>query len=498
MRKYFRPFLQAGLTVALILIASSLPAQEDTLSKPKGHARNKQLAVRAHEDNLKKFARDTNILVRPGLIADRMKRRVEVMVERTALGADAPCEFTVIDETSDHGYEALLLSFAKPSDVHRAIQFIGTEPGGAFDPGSHRHWARGESFVLSVVRSNAPPLRLEQLLIDRRTGRPLTEGRFVFSGSKTVPAPANPLKKIYAADEYQPKSIVSLFNTPFTVLDVPGQIAKDEAYKNTIINPGHVLAEGTLLTLLIEPLDPDGFKRVKDLQLLVEADGGAAAPRPAGEAPLAGLRFQLKDAATLLNKQDTLLSVIESLAALDRKKHDHFLAVTFGDRVTLGQAGLLARILSTIDREQGVRIEPPPPGQIYYRAFTPDRELLDRDARLFHPVELALSEKDGQASGQLLLIDSVWKKDATHSELQFIERTVAGPAVLRQELDAEADRTRKAGQRGRPPVMMVFVPATFSHLQLVKFVEPALRTRHLIHVYLDVPMPPVPNQKPSQ
>lgn len=482
----------------LILIASSLPAQEDTLSKPKGHAQNKQLAVRAHEDNLKKFAGDTNILVRPGLIADRKKRRVEVMVERTSLGANAPCEFTVIDETSDHGYEALLLSFAKPGDVHRAIQFIGTEPGGAFDPGSHRHWARGESFVLSVVQSNAPPVRLEQWLIDRRTGRPLGEGRFVFSGSRTMPAPANPLKKIYAADEFQPRSIVSLFNTPFTVLDVPGQIAKEEAYQNTIINPGHALAEGTLLTLLIEPLDPAGFTRVKDLQLLVGADGSAGGPRPAGEAPLAGLRFQLKDAATALNKQDTLLSVIESLAALDRKKHDHFLAVTFGDRVTLGQAGMLARILSTIDREQGVRIEPPPPGQIYYRAFTPDRELLDRDARLFHPVELALSEKDGQSSGKLLLIDSVWKKDATHSELQFIERTVAGPGQLREELEAEADRTRKAGQRARPPVMMVFAPATFSHLQLVKFLEPALRTRHLIHVYLDVPMPPVPHQKPSQ
>lgn len=498
MKTFANNFLPFYVAAALCLPASRAAAQEDTLSKPKGHAQNKQLAARAYEDHLKKFAGDTNILVRPGLIADRMKRRVEVMVERTSLGADAPCEFTVIDETSDHGYEALLLSFAKPSDVHRALQFIGTEPGGAFDPGSHRHWARGESFVLSVVRSNTPPLRLEQLLIDRRTGRPLTERRFVFSGSKTVPAPANPLKKIYAADEFQPKSIVSLFNTPFTVLDVPGQIAKEEAYQNTIINPGHPLSEGALLTLLIEPLDRDGSKRVKDLQLLVGADGSAGGPRPAGEAPLAGLRFQLKDAATALNKQDTLLSVIESLAALDRKKHDYFLTVTFGDTVTLGQAGMLARILATIDREQGVRIEPPPPGQIYYRAFTPDRELLDRDARLFHPVELALSEKDGQASGKLLLIDSVWKKDATHSELQFIERMVAGPAEFRQELEAEADQTRKAGQRARPPVMMVFAPATFSHLQLVKFLEPALRTRHLIHVYLDVPMPPVPHQKPSQ
>ncbi len=485
-------FLPFYVAAALCLPASRAAAQEDTLSKPKGHAQNKQLAARAYEDHLKKFAGDTNILVRPGLIADRMKRRVEVMVERTSLGADAPCEFTVIDETSDHGYEALLLSFAKPSDVHRALQFIGTEPGGAFDPGSHRHWARGESFVLSVVRSNTPPLRLEQLLIDRRTGRPLTERRFVFSGSKTVPAPANPLKKIYAADEFQPKSIVSLFNTPFTVLDVPGQIAKEEAYQNTIINPGHPLPEGALLTLLIEPLDRDGSKRVKDLRLQVHAGQTST-----GDGPLSGLRFQLKDAAFVLNAPDSLLSVVEALAVLDRKKHDHFLTVAFGDTVTLGQAGMLAQILATIDREQGVRIGPPPPGQIYYRAFTPDRELLDRDARMFHPVELALSEKDGQVAGQLLLIDSVWKKDATRSELQFTARPVSGPAQLRQELDAEADRTRQAGQRPRLPVLMVFAPANLSHQQLIKFLDPALSTHRLIHVYLDVPMPPVPDGKPS-
>ena len=162
MRKRAGKFLQLHLLVSLILFASPLSAQDETpfKTKPQGHEQNKQHATRAYESNRKKHAGDTNILVRPGLVADKRARRVEVMVERTALQPNAPCEFTVIDESSDHGYEALLLSFAKPSEVHRALQFIGTEPGESFDPNSLRYWPKGEPFVLSIVRTNDPPLRL--------------------------------------------------------------------------------------------------------------------------------------------------------------------------------------------------------------------------------------------------------------------------------------------------------------------------------------------------
>lgn len=491
-------FFGLHLVASLLLFASPLLAQDDTpyKIKPKGHEQNKQRAARADEGNRKKHAGDTNILVRPGLVADKKTRRVEVMVERTALGLNAPCEFTVIDESSDHGYEALLLSFAKPSDVHRAIQFIGTEPGESFDPGSLRYWPKGESFVLSLVRTNEPPLRLEKLLVDRRTGKTLREEGFMFTGSRMLPVPGVAGKKIYAADEYQPKSIVSLFNSTYSVLEVPYAAAKQAVYQNTTINPEHPLPEGALLTLLIEPANRDGSKRVKDLVLRVEA---AKPPtnQPATDVDrLASLRLQLKDADTVLNSNQTLISVIETLAALDRKKRDYFVAVHFGDNVELGQAQALARILATIDFEQGIRIEPPPTGQIYYRAFTPDRELLDREARMFHPWEMALSEKDGLVSGQLLLVESVWKTNASRSELEFTELPVSSPQALRQALDAEAERTRKANQRSKPAVIMVFAPSTLSYGQLIKFLAPALGTHKVIHVYLDIPMPQIRGKKP--
>ena len=458
---------------------------------PEGHARNKQLATEADQANLKRHASNPEMLVLPGLVADRNQRRVEVLVERTRLGPESPCEFTVIAETSDHAYEALLVTFARPSDVHRALQFIGTEPGEPFHPGADRFWAKGEPFILSIAETNEPRLRLERLLVDRRTGKTLREEGFLFTGSPRVPAIGDPRARVYAADEYQLKSIVSLFNSGHSVLQVPYAAPKSEVYQNTIINPEHELPGGVLLSLVIEPANPDGSKRVKDLGLRVRAGSAATDKSPTGVARLNSLDLELKDGGTILNAKPTLLTVLETLARLDRKKHDCFLTVTFEDDVELGDAQALARILSAIDSEKGVRIEPPPAGQLYYRAFTPGPSLLDREERIYHPWELSLSEKNGQVEGTLVRIDSVWREGKAVSELEVSESRVSGPEDFRRALDAETERIRKAGIRARPPVILVFAPPTLHYGTFLKFLAPALPTHKTIHVYLDTPMPPL-------
>jgi hypothetical protein len=143
-----------------------------------------------------------------------------------------------------------------------------------------------------------------------------------------------------------------------------------------------------------------------------------------------------------------------------------------------------------------VRIEPPPPGQLYYKAFMPDRDLLDRDARFYHPWELALSEKDGAVSGKLLRINSVYRNGATKSELEIAEVSVSSPQDLRKELEAEAERTKKTKTMAKPPVIMVFAPASLKYGQLIKFLELALPTHKTIHVYVDETIPPVLAKKP--
>ena len=358
--------------MALLFMPAWLPAAQQGdpyKSKPADHEKNKELAATAHQARLKKHANNTNILVLPGLVADRQKQRVEVTVESAGLAEGACCEFAVVSEASQHAYEALLISFAQPGSVHQALQFIGQDPGEPADPGALRFWPRGECFRLSLVQGNEPPIRLERLLLDRRTAKTLPEEGFRFVGSVMLPARNDPGKKAYGADVYQPMAIVSLFNSTCTVLEVPRTASKGEAYQNTIINPEQRLTGGGLLTLIIEPLNDDNTKRVKDLFLQVD---GAATP-PAR--PLTGLErlnqlvFQLKDAATVLNEKPSLNAVVAVLSALDRKKRDYFLTVSFGDTVELGGAEAITKILAIMDSERGMRIEPPPAGQLYYRAF---------------------------------------------------------------------------------------------------------------------------------
>lgn len=474
------------LVAVLISVFLTLQAQDSPHAKarPTGHDINRRWVAERNQVIRKQHAGDTNILVLPGLVADRRAQRVEVMVERSAVGPNAPCEFLVVSESSDHGYESLLIAFARPSDVHQALQFIGAEPGQSFQPSSQRFWAKGERFILSVVSSNTPSIRVESLLLDRRTDSAFPEEGFLFTGSRRVSSTDTSTEQVYVADAFQPMAIVSLFSSPHAVFDVPRSVSKEYVYRNTTVNPEPPIAEGALLTLAIEPAHPRGSSWVKDLVLEVDSGTTVAGVSGSPVDALANLRLRLKDGSTVLNRDDTLVSVISSMASLDRRKHSHFLALRWSGDVTLGAARALAGILSTVDREQGVRIDPPAPGDLYYRAFTPDRALLDRTERTFHPFELELTKLKSRITGRLLLTESIWKEGTSRSELRFLESPVLNPMELRRELVADQERSRSSGKSPRPAVMLVFAPADLTLAQLTAFLEPVLTERTAIHLFV--------------
>jgi hypothetical protein len=480
--------------VVLLFAMATAHAQLDIPFKalPQGHDENKRHVARIHQVELRRFASDTNRLVLPGLIADRRTRRVEVRVERSAVGANAPCEFLVVSEASDHGYEALLIAFARPSDIHAALRFIGTEPGQSYHPPSHRFWARGERFQLTVLATNTAPIRVENLLMDRRTASALPPDGFLFTGSRRIPSPDNPIRADYAADLYQPMAIASLFSTPYAVFEVPRSVSKETVYRNTTTNPDFPIAEGALLTLAIEPVLPPGSTGVQDLVLQVDAGPRTGKPPGSKVEALANLSVQLRDGSTVLNPDGSLVSVVQAIAGLDRQKRTPYLTIHWSPAIRLASAQALSEILASLDREEGIRIEPPLPGEPYYRAFTPDRQLLNRTDRLIHPLELALNHRDGRISGRLLRVESVWKEGASQPELRFIERPILDPADLRRELTSERHPSASPATRPRPNVMLAFVPSDLTMGQLTAFLEPVLTNHTAIHLLLDEPMPPVP------
>jgi len=485
--------------VVLLLAVTSVHAQVDMpfKARPSGHEENRARVARIHQDELRRFAGDTHRLVLPGLVADRRTRRIEVRVERSAVGANAPCEFLVVNESSDHGYEALLIAFARPSDLHAALRFIGTEPGQSYHPPSHRFWAKGERFLLSILATNTAPLRVENLLIDRRTDAALPPDGFLFTGSRRIPAPDDPSRADYAADTFQPMAIASLFSTPYAVFEVPRSVSKETVYRNTTVNPEFPIVEGTLLTLAIEPALPPGATRVPDLVLQVDAASRTENPPRSKVEALADLRVQLRDGTTVLNPDGSLVSVVGSIAALDRQKHAPFLTLQWSPDICLASAQSLAEILASLDREQGIRIEPPRAGDPYYRAFTPDRQLLDRTERLVQPLELALQQKDGRISGRLVMVDSIWKEGASRSELRFLERPLQGPADLRREIAADQERSRSAGRRPRPNVLLAFASSDLTMGELTAFLEPVLTNHTAIHLFLDESLPAIPPKAPA-
>ena len=482
---------QLRLIGLIAILAGPLNAQDASIYKtrPAGHEKNKELADVVHKANLTRYANDTNILVLPGLVADKNKQRVEVVVESTGLGDKSPCEFAIVGEQSEHAYEALAISFAKPGAIHQALRFIGKTPGEPVNPEALRSWARGECFAMSLVKDGAPPVPLERLVLDRRTGKTLPEAGYRFTGSFWIADPKHPGKKALAADVYPQMAILSLFNTAGSVLEVPYIASKGDVYKNMIPNPEHSFPAGGLLTLVIEPVKKEVAKGVKDLSLIVAAGNSTTTNRLTGLEQLKALAFQLKDGAVVLNEQPTISSMMQSLGVLDRNRNDCYLTVSFADNVGLGAVQALAPLLAIMDSERGIRIEPPPSGQLYYRAFTPDREFLDRDARMFHPWELALSDEAGAVAGRLLGFNSVYTNGSSQAKLELTELKISSPLALRKAFDAAAAAPAKPGQISRPPVIMVFAPSTLKYGQLLQFLGPVLPTHKTVHVYLDEPLP---------
>jgi hypothetical protein len=451
--------------------------------KPKNHAQNKKLVADQYAAALQAHAAEPHILVLPGLIADRMKKRVEISVERSALERNAPCEFMVVSELSDHTYETLFISFAKPSDVHRALEFLGAKGGQSFDPGSLRYWPKGESFVIRLARSGKPSVPIASLLLDKRTGNPLPEQRFMFTGSRRVTI-RDGQSSVYAADAVQPMSIVSLFNAADSVLQVPHQASKNVIYQNTVIHPETLLDDG-LLTLTVEPAGAED--RVKEFEWEVSMTRGTVSADLSDTDRMKALRVQVHEPGAAPTEKLSLPALLEQLSHLDRQQRDFFLTVRFSDDLDLGHARTMAGVLALIDSDRGVRIEPPPAGQLYYRAFMGDRNLLDRKTRILHPMELILSERDGNLSGKLACVTLVPKQGSATSELESIEVPVANPSELIREVETDKQRLRARDQAARPPVLMVFVSPSMTYGKLMKFLAPLLPTHKMIHLYFDSP-----------
>ena len=458
------------------------PAAEDNTDDPAEltgqQLENRQKVKEITEGWQKEFSGQDDYLVLPGLVADRKAGKVTFLGEATDIKVGDIAEFFVIGETSGHDYESLAISFAKPGDIRKALEFIGMTPGHPVSIRDNRFWPKGERVKMFIAANKSPDtlVPVEEFIFDDRTGKTLPQLGIVFAGSVFITDTNN--ATVLAADAREPQSIASNYNEPDTILDIPYQGNQNELYDHLHTHAGKTLPAFELLNIVLEQEYKDGTTRVCDLSL-------AAAPaQPAGES-ITNYVFALTDAdGALLNADRSLKSSLEILAAKYQSGKDVYVSLSFADTVPIDRASQICQLIQSLETAGSIRVAPPPPGQLYYRAFTPNQAYLNRKDRAGHPWELRLKREADKISGKLTQCEFKWSESAEgEPEIMATDFAVTTPEELRAAVK-RADEARTAeGKQPNIPVMLLIAPPATTFGEVIGFIKDVRDIVPVVHVY---------------
>ena len=457
----------------LILVPLTLTAAEGMSEK---QIANRKTVKELNSKRPALLEGQADYLVLPGLIANKKEQKVTVLAEATGIEEKAIAEFFIIGEGSGHDYESISIAFASAGDIRKAMEFIGMTPGRCVQFQAKQFWPKGERVTIQVSKhgSTNKPVRLEKFMIDKRTGKTLPETGFAFTGSVVMEKDG---VELLSADDHEPNSFVSNYNEPQTLFDIPYQGSQDAMYDSLHPNADMLLPTNTLLEIIIEPEYKDGTKRVCDLTLNI-ADGTKSVS-------ITNHMFSvLEGAETLLNKDKALKSALEVFSDKNKAGKDVYVTLTFSDDFPLGHAAQICQLLHSLEAKGLIRIEPPPEGQLYYRAFTPNPAHLDREKRSGHPWELHLSKNKDAVTGQLTQCSFVWNEN--NSDRPTVAATdfdVATPTELRDAVAKYNDERKAKDKSPNIPVVLVVAPTDMTFGEMIDFVSPSMDLLPIVHVY---------------
>lgn len=395
---------------------------------------------------------------RPGVVARRggagdAAWRVEVEAVPTGLGVGAIVEFPLITLNSGHEYEALFRTPARAADVRAAMAFAGLRPGAPASAADFRFWPRGERVLATVLPADGAAgegRALARFLADESTGGPVPGGDlFVYSGGGD-----------FDVDSVGPGSIVSTYNEPATLFDVPRLAAQGDVY-GSVVAAESVPTNGMPSVRIVFGPEPREAAwpalRVRDVALRLSPEGlsvdGAAPLSPSGAA--------------------------KALSAFRRDGgQDAFVSFSWDAAVPLRDVAAAARLLSALEEAEsstGVRIDAPPPGFPFCKAFLPRDEWRDRAKRFSQPCELRFP--GGGAAPSLVRVDEKWDGESLEPELSTEEIPLSSPDALPALLKANSPEGLRA--------LLVFAPSDAAWGELAPWLDAARPTHPVVQIFLD-------------
>jgi len=474
--------------MATLLASRSFGAADEEATTNPTRKQNKALAESRLAELRTAHADDASFLFRPGLYANHGSREVFVFAEASSVSVHDPIEFFLIGESSGHDYEALAISFAKPSDIDRALQFIGLKPGHPIDIGSFRMWPKGDQVAVSMLLptddSKTREVGIEELLVDDRTKSTFQQDGFLFVGSRQVPDPANPDQKIYAADVLEPNSIAANYNESTTVLDVPTQRSKGEQYRHISRNPELRLEAGRLVVFKLKPQHEHGQSRVRDLVLEV-SPAAAADETHAGTAGVGGLALTLHSAdGALASDSPTLPGLLAGLERIVSEGGIPYVQIRLNPALTLAQCKSACAAIAELEGIDGIRVEPPPAGHAYYKAFLPREAYRTPADRPTQPWEIHLKHAGDAYTVEAVLTRAEYGKDIMNPtferDLYAIDSTDAVAARL-GEIESKLNPEKIL----LPRVLIFYAPPTITYGDLSAIMAPLLKEYPIVYVFAE-------------
>ena len=464
---FSRARLATRLSLLSIGLLSTTYAEE---SSPATREANRAVVAEWQANYMASQTNDPDVMLWDGIVANRKTRRVEFFAETTGIQPHTPMEFFLIGEESGNGYEAFAVALAKPRAIYNAMLFIGMPVGRGVDHEKLQFWPKGERVHMTIDGHRA-----ESLVFDEDREGPMEEYGLVFTGSRFVPS-GDDGRVGLAAQTRAPYSIAANYNEADSLFDVPFAAAQSAVYSRQALNPERIYAEGTCVPVVIEPEYKAGKLRIRNLRLHISRGNNA-------QADLSTASITVEDeCGAMLSSTPSLASALAIFSQLNDNGHDPFVTLDFGGDTSIGQLHQLALLLQTIDGPRGIRIDPPPAGQLYYKAFAPNSEFRHRENRYLQPWELHLQPRvDGTATGVVAEITEIWIDGEVKPEIEVQDHAVSSPEEVGRLLT-----TRRLDVK----VLLVYAPATLAHAELMRYVEPLQSTHPVIHVYVNEQMRP--------
>lgn len=381
----------------------------------------------------------------PFLVADRVAGEVLVLGEMTAMIPGDPVEFFVITDMSGQEYESLMVTWATPSLLHEALEFIGLSPGGTVNPNTHRLWPRGDSVEAALLLWREDELKEipAHEWITRPDGSVMAHMPWVFTGAPMLPHPQIEGKYVYGVDMFSPHSIASTFNLHNTLFDLPVRGSQSQVYGDFLRNNALETLPGQPVVLRLRPTPEARRRREVNYALDLRS------PDPA---PIASLMETIQEQASTL----------------------FWVTPDFGPELTLAELRLLSNKLTVLEQEEEqIRIEPPVPGQMYYQAFSPPERFRERSHRPSQPLEIHLHREKNRIRATLFEMQEIWEG---HRIANIIEtrHSIGSPGEWLAFLEDHPPLIR---------VLFVFAADDFRHEELNEWLSEVYSLFPVIYVY---------------